>query len=88
MGEIVDFHTGEGIKIKKPRRAKEAEIVLESAYQRRFQFASVILITQDKGTDVINVWTAAKDDLSRRLMASHFDDVMRFYSDLTPGDDD
>jgi hypothetical protein len=88
MGEVVDFNTGEVIKVGRVPKRKDTANLIESLYQRRHQIGDVIIIYNDKLHGHIGFGMACKEDLDRRILYSFLEDYMRLYSDAGFSEDD
>lgn len=85
MGEVVCFETREILSDHAPVDRGDTITVLESIYQRRHQFESVIVIGISKITD-IPLFLCSADEYERRLLWTYFMDYMRDMSEDIEGD--
>jgi hypothetical protein len=83
MGEVVDFMTGEPVKVGRIARRKDTVNIIESLYQRRHQIDDLIVIYNHKIDGQAGFGMACREDINRRILWTYFNDYMRDYSELS-----
>lgn len=82
MGEVIDFHSGEPVKIGRIPKRKSTQNLIESLYQRRHQIDDIIVIYNDKVCGTQGFGISCQDDINRRILHSFFNDYMASFADL------